>query len=99
MDRLIKELEELANKPELPNAKVVGAIIATATRCRDILSARMVGLQALATATALQPGVDARRLHEDYLRILVAHYDTPKEIPEALQDIGLALELVAAEKH
>ena len=52
MDRLIKELESLAAKQDVPNAQVVGAVMATAMRCRDILGARMVGLQALATATA-----------------------------------------------
>jgi hypothetical protein len=97
MDRLIKELESLASKPDVPNAKVVGAILATATRCRDILSTRMVGLQALATATAMQPKIDALRLHDDFLRIVGAHYNSPAQIPEALQDIALAIKLAAAE--
>ena len=55
MDRLIKELEFLAAKPDVPTAEVVGAVMATAVRCREILSARMVGLQALAT-TAVHRG-------------------------------------------
>jgi len=99
MDRLIKELEALASKPDLPNDKVVGAVIATAMRCRDILSARMVGLQALATATAMQPTVDANQLHDDFLRLLGAQYEQPLEVPEALRDIALAIKLAAAERR
>jgi hypothetical protein len=98
MDRLIKELESLAARQDVPTAQVVGAVMATAMRCRDILSARMVGLQALATATALQPRIDALQLQEDFLRILGAHYEPPNEVPDALQDIALAIKLAAAER-
>ena len=99
MDRLIRELESLASTPDVPNAKVLGAVMATAMRCRDILGTRMAGLQALATATAMQPGIDASRLHDDYLRILAGHYDSAEEIPQSLRDIALAIKLAAAERH
>src|SRR5688572_5692700 len=98
MDRLIRELEFLAAKPDVPTAEVVGAVRATAMRCRDILSERMVGLQALATATALQPKIDALQLHDDYLRILRAHYDSNSELPDGLRDIALSIKLAAAER-
>ena len=95
MDRLIKELELLAASPEVSNSKVMGAVVATAMRCRDVFHTRMVGLQALATATAMQPTMDAILLHDDYLKALRAHYDSPKEIPSELRDIALAIKLVA----
>ena len=95
MDRLIKELESLAAVPDVSSTKVMGAVIATAVRCRDVFNTRMVGLQALATAAAMQPTMDANLLHDDYLRALRAHYDSAKDIPNELRDIALAIKLVA----
>ena len=99
MDTLIRELEMLRDRPDLPNTRILGAVIATAVRFREILDKRMVGIQALATAVAMQPQVDASKLHDDFLQILRSHYESDREIPCELRDIAAAITLAAAERH
>lgn len=98
MEKLLKELEQLRQAPDLPNAKMIGALIATATRCKDILDARMVAVQSLAAAVAMQPQVDALKLHDDFLNQVKAHYGSGNT-PAELTDIALAMRLAAPDRR
>jgi hypothetical protein len=97
MEALIRELEALSQKPDVPNSKLVGAVIATAVRFREILDARMLGFQALAAAVAMQPEIDPRKLHEDFLTLLGAQYESARDIPRELRDIASAIKLASAD--
>ena len=98
METLLRELQSLRDKPDVPNARLVGAVIATAVRFRDILDSRMVGIQALATAVAMQPEVDTLKLHDDFLTIVRSHYDPTQSIPQELGDIALAIKLASGDR-
>lgn len=98
MDKLIAELEGLREKPQLTNSQVVGVMLSTVMRFRTVLNDRMVGIQALATAMALQPEVDALRLHDDFQRIMGSHFESERDIPSELRDIASAIRLAAADR-
>ena len=98
MEALIRELETLRNRDDVPNARIVGAVIATATRCQELLHTRTVGLQALATAVAMQPGIDARKLFDDFMLALHAHYESTANIPTELKDLGHIIQLAAVDR-
>jgi hypothetical protein len=99
LDALIRELETLRDRDDVPNTRIVGAVIATATRCQELLHTRTVGLQALATAVAMQPGIDARKLFDDFMLALHAHYDSLGGIPSELKDLGHIIRLAAADRE
>jgi hypothetical protein len=99
METLIRELESLRHKPQLTNSEIVGVMVATTARLREILGDRMVGIQALASAVAMQPEIDAARLHDDFLDILKAHFETLRQTPSELKDIAAGIRLAAAERN
>jgi hypothetical protein len=93
LEKLIKELEELRTQPNLSNNQVVGAVIAAATRFRSALDDRVLGMQALSAALAMQPEIDAHKLHDDFYGILNSHFDSGHGIPVELKDIAAAIKL------
>ncbi len=99
MDRLIRELESLRQKAQLTNNEVVGVMLAATARFRDILDERMVGIQALASAMAMQPEVDAVKLHDDFLAAVTSHFESLRAVPHDVRDIASAIELAAAERR
>jgi hypothetical protein len=98
MDALVRELEALRAQPDIPNSKVVGAVLSAAMRIRDILEWRIAGIEALATAIAMQPGIDAARLHRDFLEVLKARYESMRHVPNELKDMAAAIQLAATER-
>ena len=98
MEALIRELETLRDRDDVPSARIVGAVIATAARCQELVHTRTVGLQALATAVAMQPGIDTRKLLDDFMLALHAHYDSLGGIPTELKDLGHIIQLAAADR-
>jgi len=98
MDALVRELEALRAQPDIPNSKVVGAVLSAAMRIRDILEWRVAGIEALATAVAMQPGIDAERLHRDFLAVLKARFESMRHVPSELKDMAAAIQLVATER-
>jgi len=98
MEKLIRELESLGKKQQLSNSEVTGAMMAMTVRFREILDQRMIGIQAIATAAAMQPQVDASKLHDDFMRILKSHFESVQRIPADLKDIASGIKLAAAER-
>jgi hypothetical protein len=98
METLIRELESLRQKPQLTNSDIVGVMLATTARLRDVMSERMVGIQAMAAAVAMQPEVDAVKLHDDFLNILKAHFESLRATPRELKDMAAGIKLAAAER-
>lgn len=98
MDALIRELQLMGERPNLSNAKLVGGMVAAAVRMRDILDSRMVGIQALATAVAMQPEINASKLHDDFVVILKANFESLKETPTELRDMAAAIKLAASDR-
>ena len=95
MDALIRELQALSERREIPDKQVVGAILAATIRFRDVLNNRMVGIQALATAIARQPQIDSSKLHDDFVIQLKQHFESMKAIPQDLRDVANAIKLAA----
>lgn len=98
MEALMRELECLRQKPQLTNSEIMGVMLATTARLRAILSDRMVGIQAVAAAIAMQPEIDAHRFHDDFLGILRAHFESERETPSELKDMAAGIRLAAAER-
>jgi len=98
VEKLLEELELLRRSPDLPTEKMVGAIIATAARCKDILDARMVAVHSLATAVAMQPQIDALKLHDDFVNQVKAHY-AGRHTPPDVTDVALTIELAAPDRR
>ncbi|HUI98713.1 MAG TPA: hypothetical protein VLY46_00675 [Usitatibacter sp.] len=98
MEKLIRELKELQDREDLTGNKIVGAVLAAAVRIRQLLEERSLALQALAASVAMQPGIDAEKLHADFLEIVKAHFRPARSIPLELKDMAAAIELAAAEK-
>ena len=99
METLIRELNALQEAPVVTSQQLVGAVVATATRVDQALDERMIGMQALAMALAMQPAVDALRLREDFLAILERQFDCPSQIPADLRDMASALAVAAADRR
>jgi hypothetical protein len=99
METLIRELESLRKRPQLTNDEVAGAMVAMTVRFRDVLDERMIGIQAIATAAAMQPEIDAFKLHDDFMGILRAHFESVSRIPRDLKDIAAGIKLAAAERN
>lgn len=99
METLIRELESLREKPQLTTGEVVGVMLATAMRLKEVLDARMVGIQALATAVAAQPQIDVVKLHDDYLRVLKSHFDSTRRIPVDLRDVAASIKLAGTDRR
>jgi len=99
MDALIRELEAMRQAPELSSPKLIGAIVAAAVRMRDVLDSRMVAIQALATAVAMQPEINSSRLHDDFVVILKANFGSLREAPGELRDIAAAIKLAASDRR
>ena len=99
METLIRELESLRHKPQLTTSEVVGVMLATAMRLKEVLDVRMVGIQALASAIAAQPEIDVMKLHDEYLRVLKSHFDSVRRIPVELRDVAASIKLAAAERR
>jgi hypothetical protein len=98
MDALIRELESMRETPALSNAKLIGGVVAAAVRMRAILDARMIGIQALATAVAMQPEIDPSKLHDDFIAILKANFETLRDAPSELRDMAAAIKLAASDR-
>jgi hypothetical protein len=98
MDTLFRELETLRQKPQLTNNEIVGVMVATIARFREVLNHRMVGIQALAAAVAMQPEMDPQKLHDDFMTILGAHFESPRHMPSELIDIAAGIRLAAADR-
>jgi hypothetical protein len=98
MDALIRELELMRETPGLSNAKLIGGIVAAAVRMRAILDARMVGIQSLATAVAMQPEINASKLHDDFIVLLKANFESLREAPSELRDMAAAIKLAASDR-
>jgi hypothetical protein len=98
LERLIKELQELQEKDEVSGNQVIGAILAAAVRFRQTLEARALASQALAASLAMQPNVDAAKLHADFLALVKRRFPSEAKMPMELRDIAAALELVAADR-
>lgn len=99
MEKLIEELKELQGQRELAGNKVVGAVLAAAVRIRQLLEERSLAMQALAASVAMQPGVDAEKLHLDFLAIAKAHLRPARHVPVEVRDMAAAIKLAAAEKN
>jgi len=99
METLIRELESLRNRPQLTNAEVAGAMMAMTVRFRDVLEERMVGIRSLAAAVAMQPNVDFDKLHDDFRKALVAHFESAQAIPTDLKDIASAIQVAGTERQ
>lgn len=97
METLMRELNALKDAPAVTHQQLVGAVVAAASRIDALLDERMVGIQALAMAVAMQPGIDANRLHRDFLAILERQFDPARPMPEDLRDMVTAIGLAAAE--
>ena len=97
MEALIRELTALENAPEVTNRQLVGVVLAAAARIDKVLDERMVGMQAFAMAVAMHPGLDARRLHDDFIAILDRQFASLGPIPVDLRDMISALAVVAAD--
>lgn len=97
MEALIRELTALENAPDVTNKQLVGVVLAAAARVDKILDERMVGIQALAMAIAMHPGVDARRLHDDFVAILDRQFASVGPMPADLRDMVSGLAIVAAD--
>jgi len=67
-------------------------------RIREILEWRISGIEALATAVAMQPGIDAERLHRDFLAVLKARFESMRHVPSELKDMAAAIQLAASER-
>lgn len=98
MESLIRELEALRKRPQLTNSEFAGAMIAMAARLRDVTDQRMLGLQALVSAVAMQPHIDAMKLHDDFVNGLKSRFESLRLAPSELQDIAAQIKLVAAER-
>jgi hypothetical protein len=99
METLIRELEALRSAPEVTHQQLVGAVLAAAARIDHALDERMVGMQALAMAVAMQPVIDAKRLHDDFVRILESQLGELGTVPADLRDMGSALRVAAADRR
>jgi hypothetical protein len=99
VEKLIREIEALRQKPQLTNSEVVGLMLSSTIRFREVLDDRMIGIQALAVAVAMQPQVDVLKLHDDYLSILKAHFESMRHVPVELKDIAAVIKLAATERH
>jgi hypothetical protein len=98
LEKLIRELQDLQVKDEVSGNQVIGAILAAAVRFRQTLEARALASQALAASLAMQPNVDAAKLHADFLAIVKRRFPSEANMPVELKDIAAALELVAADR-
>ena len=98
MDALIRELETLTQRPKPSPREAVGAMLAATMRFSEVLNERMVAIQALAAAIAMQPQIDVAKLHDDYLDTLKAHFDSRRSIPVDLRDIASSIQLAASER-
>jgi hypothetical protein len=98
LERLLKELKELQEKPDLDASKVIGAVIASAVRFRQLLEERALGMQALAASVAMQPQLDAEKLHADFIALVKEHFGSARTIPAELRDLASAIKLAAAER-
>lgn len=99
METLIRELSALTNARGVTYRQLVGAVLAAAARIDKALDERMVGIQAFAMAVAMHPGLDARRLHDDFAAILERHFAAIGPMPVDLRDMISALGVVAASRH
>ena len=99
MEALIRELTALKNAQDVTNKQLVGVVLAAAARIDKALDERMVGIQAFAMAVAMHPGLDARRLHDDFVAILERHFASVGPMPADLRDMVSALAVVAADVH
>jgi hypothetical protein len=99
METLIRELEALTSAPEVTHQQLVGAVLAAAARIDHALDERMVGMQALAMAVAMQPVIDAKRLHDDFVRILESQLGELGTVSADLRDMGSALRVAAADRR
>ncbi len=97
METLIRELRAMTEKQAVSSQQLSGAILAVCVRFKDLLDARMAGIQALATAIALQPELDAQKLHDDFVHGLRAHFETVRNIPQELKDVATAIKLAASD--
>ena len=99
MDALIRELEAMRGTPDLSGAKLIGGVVAAAVRIRDILDSRMIAIQALATAVAMQPEIDAAKLHDDFVVILKANFASLRDVPGELRDMAAAIKLAETDRR
>lgn len=98
METLVRELEALRTKPHLTNDQMVGVMLAAAIRFKEALADRTACVHAIATALAMQPQIDATKFHEDFAKILAAHFEPLPRIPQELQDMVASIKLVAADR-
>src|SRR5947209_1363099 len=98
MDALVRELELLRMKPQLTNDQVVGMMVAATVRFKEVLEDRMVGIQAIATAVAMQPSIDVTKFHEDFVALLEKHFESPR-IPTDLRDIAASIKLAGSDRE
>ena len=97
METLMRELNALKEAPAVTHQQLVGAVVAAAAHIDALLDERMVGIQALAMAVAIQPGIDAKRLHRDFVAILERQFDSSRPMPADLRDMASAIGLAAAD--
>lgn len=98
METLIRELESLRKRPQLTNNEVAGAMVAMTMRLRDLLDQRMIGIQAIASAVAMQPQIDVLKLHADFMSILKSHFESVQRIPGDLKDMAAGIKLAASDR-
>jgi hypothetical protein len=98
LEKLLKELKELQDKPDLDGSTVIGAVIAASVRFRQLLEERALGMQALAASVAMQPQLDAEKLHADFLGLVTEQFGSVRNIPLELRDLASAIKLAAADR-
>jgi hypothetical protein len=55
-------------------------------------------MQALAASVAMQPQLDADKLHADFLGLVKEQFGSARNIPMELRDLASAIKLAAAER-
>jgi len=48
-------------------------------------------------ALASQPGIEAAKLHDDFMRIAASDFGDPERLPSEIRDIAAAIRLAAAD--
>jgi hypothetical protein len=99
METLIRELESLRKRPHLSNNEVAGAMVAMTVRLGEILDQRIIGIQAIASAVAMQPQIDVIKLHADFMSFLKSHFESVHRIPSDLKDIAAGIKLAGADRN
>ena len=98
MEALIAELRQLKERSDPAHAGIFGAILATAVRLNERWNAQSAGLEALVSALAAQPGIEAAKLHDDFMRIASSDFGDPERMPGEIRDIAAAIRLAVRDR-